>query len=90
MLPQSQSQLQPSPADFFLWGSHSKPVPLSRVPLPASIPKILRVLLSRNTSSGLLTLLMGCVIGESKQIRLNPDGSIVCGSIHVDGSAIFN
>ena len=43
-----------------------------------------------DTASGLLTLLMGCVVGESKQIRLNPDGSIVCGSIRVDGSAIFN
>lgn len=43
-----------------------------------------------DTAAGLLTLLMGCVIGESKQIRLNPDGSIVCGSIRVDGSAIFN
>jgi len=38
----------------------------------------------------LLTLLAGCVIGESKNIRLNPDGSITCGSIRVDGSAIFN
>ena len=43
-----------------------------------------------DTASGLLTLLMGCVVGESKQIRINPDGSIVCGSIRVDGSAIFN
>ena len=43
-----------------------------------------------DTAAGLLTLLMGCVVGESKQIRLNPDGSIVCGSIRVDGSAIFN
>lgn len=43
-----------------------------------------------DTAYGLLTLLMGCVIGESKQIRLNPDGSIVCGLIRVEGSAIFN
>ena len=43
-----------------------------------------------DTAAGLLTLLMGCVVGESKQIRLNPDGSIVCGSICVDWSAIFN
>ena len=41
-----------------------------------------------DTAAGVLTMLMGCVIGESKQIRLNPDGSIVCGSIRVDGSAI--
>ena len=38
----------------------------------------------------LLTLLAGAVIGESGQIRLNPDGSITCRSIHVDGSAIFD
>lgn len=43
-----------------------------------------------DTAEGLLTLLAGCTIGESKQIRLNPDGSINCGSITVDGSAIFN
>lgn len=43
-----------------------------------------------DTAAGLLTLLMGCVIGESGSIRLNPDGSITCGSIRVDGSAIFN
>lgn len=38
----------------------------------------------------LLTLLAGAVIGDSGQIRLNPDGSITCHSIHVDGSAIFD
>lgn len=38
----------------------------------------------------LLTLLAGAVIGESKQITLNPDGSITCGSIRVNGSAIFD
>lgn len=38
----------------------------------------------------LLTLLAGAVIGESRQITLNPDGSITCGSIHVQGSAIFD
>lgn len=43
-----------------------------------------------DTAYGLLTLLMGCVIGETGQIRLNPDGSIACGSIKVEGSAIFN
>jgi len=37
----------------------------------------------------LLTLLGGAVIGESNNIRLNPDGSITCGSIFVEGSAIF-
>lgn len=38
----------------------------------------------------LLKLLNGAIIGESEQIRLNPDGSIVCGSIRVNGSAIFD
>ena len=42
------------------------------------------------TAEYLLTLLAGAVIGESAQIRLNPDGSIVCGSIKVNGSAIFD
>lgn len=37
-----------------------------------------------------LSLLAGAVIGESGQIRLNPDGSITCGRIHVEGSAIFD
>ena len=38
----------------------------------------------------LLRLLAGAVIGESGQIRLNPDGSITCGRINVLGSAVFN
>lgn len=38
----------------------------------------------------LLTMLGGAVIGDSRQITLNPDGSITCGSIFVEGSAIFN
>ena len=38
----------------------------------------------------LLSLLAGAVIGESNNITLNPDGSITCGSIRVDGSAIFD
>lgn len=38
----------------------------------------------------LLKLLAGAVIGESGDIRLNPDGSITCGSISVSGSAIFS
>ena len=38
----------------------------------------------------LLTLLQGAVIGDSNQITLNPDGSITCGRIHVEGSAIFD
>ncbi len=38
----------------------------------------------------LLRLLAGAVIGESGQIRLNPDGSIICSKIHVNGSAIFD
>lgn len=42
------------------------------------------------TAEYLLTLLAGAVIGESGQIHLNPDGSIVCSSIRVNGSAIFD
>jgi hypothetical protein len=38
----------------------------------------------------LLKLLAGAVIGESDSIKLNSDGSIVCGSIRVNGSAIFD
>lgn len=38
----------------------------------------------------LLTLLAGAVIGESGRIRFNPDGSIICDSIKVNGSAIFD
>ncbi|MBR1880673.1 MAG: hypothetical protein IJ804_08020 [Prevotella sp.] len=38
----------------------------------------------------LLSLLAGAVVGESGQIRLNPDGSIICSRIHVNGSAIFD
>lgn len=38
----------------------------------------------------LLSLLAGAVVGESGQIRLNPDGSISCKQLVVEGSAIFN
>lgn len=38
----------------------------------------------------LLRLVSGAVIGESGQIRLNPDGSITCRRINVQGSAVFN
>ena len=38
----------------------------------------------------LLRLLEGAVIGESGQIRLNPDGSITCSRLNVQGSAIFD
>lgn len=38
----------------------------------------------------LLRLIAGAVIGESGQIRLNPDGSITCGRLVVEGSAVFN
>ena len=38
----------------------------------------------------LLRLLAGAVIGESGQIRLNPDGSIRCSRLTVEGSAIFS
>lgn len=43
-----------------------------------------------DTTRYLLHLLAGAVIGESNNIRLNPDGSITCGRIVVEGSAIFN
>ena len=42
------------------------------------------------TLDHLLTLLKGCVIGESGKIHLNPDGSISCQSINVNGSAVFD
>lgn len=42
------------------------------------------------TTIYLLTLLAGAVIGESGQIKLNPDGSISCQRITVEGSAVFN
>lgn len=45
---------------------------------------------SDDATAYLLTLLAGCVIGESNNITLKPDGSIHCGSITVDGSALFN
>lgn len=38
----------------------------------------------------LLTMLAGAVIGESGRIKLNPDGSIICDSIKVNGNAIFD
>lgn len=38
----------------------------------------------------LLSLIAGAVIGESGQIRLEPDGSITCSRINVEGSAVFN
>lgn len=44
----------------------------------------------QDTTEYLLTLLAGAVIGESGQIRLNPDGSITCGRLVVEGSAIFD
>ena len=43
-----------------------------------------------DSTAFLLKLLAGVVIGESGQIRLNPDGSITCGRLVVEGSAIFN
>lgn len=42
-----------------------------------------------DSSSYLLHLLAGAVVGESDDIRLNPDGSISCGRLFVDGSAVF-
>lgn len=38
----------------------------------------------------LLSLLAGAVVGESGQIRLNPDGSIICKRMVVEGSTIFD
>lgn len=38
----------------------------------------------------LLSLLAGAVVGESGQIRLSPDGSIICKRMVVEGSAILN
>lgn len=43
-----------------------------------------------DTAMFLLHLLQGCIIGESGQIKLLPDGNISCGSIHVNGSAVFD
>ncbi len=43
-----------------------------------------------DSTNYLLSLLAGAVVGEANQIRLNPDGSIACGSLVVEGSAIFN
>lgn len=38
---------------------------------------------------GLLTLMKGAVVGDGK-IHMNPDGSIICDNIRVNGSAIFD
>ncbi|MCH3994286.1 MAG: hypothetical protein LKE54_04415 [Prevotella sp.] len=43
-----------------------------------------------DTDQYLLRLLKGCVIGESDSIKLNPDGSIVCDSVKVNGAAVFD
>ncbi len=43
-----------------------------------------------DSTNYLLSLLAGAVIGEAGNIRLNPDGSISCGKLTVEGSAIFN
>ena len=43
-----------------------------------------------DATNHLLTLLAGAVVGETGQIRLNPDGSITCSRIHVNGSAVFD
>lgn len=42
-----------------------------------------------DTTNYLLTLLAGALIGDSGQIRLNPDGSISCQRLTVEGSAVF-
>lgn len=38
----------------------------------------------------LLRLLKGAVIGDNAEISLMPDGSITCGSIRVNGAAVFD
>lgn len=43
-----------------------------------------------DATNHLLTLLAGAVVGETGQIRLNPDGSITCRRIHVSGSAVLD
>lgn len=43
-----------------------------------------------DTTNYLLTLLAGAIVGESGQMRLNPDGSISCSRLTVEGSAIFD
>lgn len=45
---------------------------------------------SENEVQYLMTLLKGCIIGESANTILNPDGSIICKTIHVNGSAVFD
>lgn len=42
-----------------------------------------------DSTSFLLSFLAGAVVGEGDKIKLNADGSISCGRIEVDGSAIF-
>ena len=45
---------------------------------------------SENDVQYLMRLLKGCIIGESANTILNPDGSIICKTIHVNGSAVFD
>lgn len=43
-----------------------------------------------DTDGFLLRLLKGAVIGDNAEISLMPDGSITCGSIRVNGAAVFD
>ena len=43
-----------------------------------------------DTDGFLLRLLKGAVIGDNAEISLMPDGSVSCGSIHVNGAAVFD
>ena len=43
-----------------------------------------------DTDGFLLRLLKGAVIGDNAEISLMPDGSVSCGSIRVNGAAVFD
>ena len=45
---------------------------------------------TENVVRYLQTYLQGIIIGESSQIQLKKDGSIICSGIHVNGSAVFD
>ena len=45
---------------------------------------------TENVVRYLQTYLKGIIVGESSQIQLKTDGSIICSGIHVNGSAVFD
>lgn len=45
---------------------------------------------TENVVRYLQTYLKGIIVGESSQIQLKKDGSIICSGIHVNGSAVFD